>query len=200
MLTSRVHPTQLDNILVFRPVAVVTIIGDQESWNDIDMSSKLGNRVEQDLETILPAGRNYIKVSLDDKLLQRVDLQIWDLKTYMIRVREIDHVPVPPLLDSLMTVYNADYALTLSAGGYLRTKESRAEERSMKVGTALYSLGRMKYVSYKSLSGIYCFILDHRRQNVAFYNDSQKLNIDPNDQAIIDTQMHDIFKDYFTNK
>jgi len=199
LFTSKIKPSEVNNILCFEPISVISLIESKNKalYNDsVSASARslhLSLLYNMKEKIRLNSFYNWQNSALNSRLRKEVQV----LLNAAAKHETIDSVKITPVIDSLLETQNLRFALIPVANGFTRTKKNYTDQAAKSLALGAATLGMYTQVPVKCSSKLYVLIADAKENNLAFYRASDLQGKEPLDSMVLKKQYKNIFKGYF---
>lgn len=210
--TSDVKPVEINEMIKIEPFSYISLIekGDRGIYND-SISKYAKIVLNESLETF----REKLRLSSEEIILTdslertKLEQEIYFLilsaeRNKNRKKKHRTNVEIPPLIDSLLSVYDKRFGLIIVQKGFTRAKGNYGGQVAKAVGMGILTglaTGTAYYQSpIKANSILYAVIVDNKEKNVAFYNSSVMQDREPTEKGNITKQLQYVFEKYFWEK
>jgi hypothetical protein len=198
-LTTSVTSNEITNLNYFEPLSYIHYI---ENGNESKLSDSLSVITKLKLDSLLTKNNTKIrlseKISIDnDTITVKIENEINYLAQLITMQRNLNNIPLTPMIDSILESNNQRFALTIVATGFGRKKGNYGGQVAKGIGVGLLTLGMYVPTPIKSNLTLYAFIFDSQKNQVAFYKKTLPLESEPTDSGIIEYQLIQLFNGYF---
>jgi len=175
---STVKRAEIQQVLQFEPLTFVGIIEkeDKITYNDSlsIISQELFETALSNDKTIPVTG----KIVIEDSIVSnRVQYEIFMMMRYINGRVNVEDIPIPPTIDSILESQNERFGLLAYSRGFIRTDDNYDKEVEKSAALALLTLGTYYRMTYQYVTHGGIVIVDSQNNNIAFVTDeSYKYN------------------------
>ena len=200
-LVSSVKPSQIDKILIIKSFAQIDTIGiGNKPAYDKKTSTEVSEDLLSNIGNLLPYRIKKVSPSSDSVETWRFNQEMFKIIANVEQLQKIEGYQISDTLVGLMEKYDCNYAIGAIDVGFSRTKSNYAKQVAKSIGIGLLTLGMVVPISYKSTSSMYCFIVDRKNKNIAFFRRDLGIEKEPTDKMVIFEQVTNMLQPYFSTK
>jgi hypothetical protein len=197
-MTSEISRYDISKVTIFEPVTYISYI-EAGKMNRMEYSDSLTYMASYNLLTgVSEYLSDYYLVDLlylDSTSRELVFHQIDQMMGYAGSSYEVEEIPFPPSLDSLMWINNIDYGVCILHTGFARQKKNYRRQLALRVLMEVFA--DVAVYPTRAVSELRIVILDRKNQKVAFYNSHVGDDHDPYFKPVTDQQIQRIFRKFF---
>jgi len=196
IVTNGTKAQEIKELAVFKPLTTVYYIdrGNSGNYNQA-LSDSLQRSLTTLIDTLLKPSVKLKTLNIDLITNSKVEFELVKITNTLEKSPFIDKVKIPSYLDSLMVTQNVDYALCVVHSGFTRSNSNYASNIAGGLLLGIATLGMVYTVPIMGSSMMYCFILDHKKGNIAFYRTREMTDTNPIKYQ--KKQLEKIFNGYF---
>ncbi len=179
-------------------------IGLIEQGNNVVIDKKLTQLARRNFVSLTktPAVQKWLHLSADTLQIdsashKRMYKQQINLINAILRSHNINGLPIPPLIDSILETNHKRFGLIYFQSGFTRSADNRAAKVAESIGIGLLSLGTVVPISNSAASTMYCVIVDAETNSVLYYDTSSQLDNQPFDPKVLKNHLRRIFTGFF---
>jgi len=203
VFTSGVSPYEINEMIKFQPLSFISLI---EKWDNGVYNEAISEDAKVVLDESLTSFSRRLRLlpedilMIDDDERKEFEMEVDFLISTAERNKKKNEIPIPPLIESLLSEFDMRFGLIVLQEGYTRSKRNYHNQVALSVGLGILTGIATGYSTYqtpiKASSTIYSIIVDNQEKNVAFFNKSVFQGKEPTDPATITKQLNAIFLKY----
>lgn len=196
-MSSKVKATEIKEMYIFQPsVTIFSIQKGDKFLYDAAISNETNFNLTNtifDYKQKLPAWEYFF--FKDSAGNEKINDEIKMLFRAMKTAAQTTNVPITPFLDKILETNGKRFGLLLLVEGFRRTRKNY-DDHLMKgtLSTLVFGFG---YIPKKNYLGLYAIIIDAKENNIAFFNDTNEVNVDPLNKQSMFYRVDVLFKKYF---
>jgi hypothetical protein len=196
IVTNGTKAHEIKELAFFKPLTTVYYIenGNNGNYSQV-LSDSLQSSLTTIIDTLLKPTVKLKSLRVDSITNSKIELELVKITNTLEKIPFIDKIKIPTYLDSIMVTQNVDYALCVIHSGFIRSNSNYASKMAGGLLLGIATLGMVYTVPIKGSSMMYCFILDHKKGNIAFYRTSKMTDTNPIKYQ--KRQIEKIFNGYF---
>ncbi|PWJ57753.1 hypothetical protein CLV98_106225 [Dyadobacter jejuensis] len=191
VLTTSQSVKDIPQLAYFPSLAYIQHI---EKGNQAQFNDSLSSITAYKLDSLLGSHSSTYHLSesiwpADGFIKMKTEIEINQLIQMVRAKRNLNAIPLPPTLDSLMEARDQRYAMAVIGAGFGRVKGNFRGQLAKGVGIGILTLGMYAPVPVKSNLSLFTLVIDAQENKVVYYRRSTPVEKSPTSTDVIHREL-----------